>query len=166
MGKCSIISCGPTGGDWDGDGFSIGVNDAEKFGKPVSALVCVNSQFDPGRMKIIRETKAPAGFYSQLNSWDKHPSFICLPAMKKFSNKVEFGKIYHSITSPIVAISLAAVLQFDEIVVYGVDFDNHPIVKGDVMHREIDVYKRFIECVESKYKISVDLRCRIKNLMF
>jgi hypothetical protein len=139
----TVLGCGPSGANWDGKGFCIGVNDCLKFGKPVQALVCVNSNFEPDRFKIIRETVAKEGFYSQLQFWAGHPDFKRIHT-EQFRQKVDVKTIYHSKTSPFIAISLAANMGHKEIVLYGVDFDNHPIVKGEVLAQEVDNYIKFI----------------------
>ena len=144
----NIIACGPTGSTWDGTGGSIGVNDCERFGNKVAALVVVNSDFELPRLQIIKNTIAPAGFYSQLTYWANQPNYKPLPRMKRFTgreNKTESGWIYSSRTSPFIAMSLAAYLGHHEITLYGVDFEAHPIVTGDRLHREVEQYKRLID---------------------
>lgn len=144
----NIIALGPTGANWDGSGGSIGVNDCEKFGHKVASLVVVNSDFELPRLQIIKNTIAPAGFYSQLTYWFNQPNYKPLPPMKRFTgreNKQEAGWVYSSRTSPFIAISLAAYLGHNEIVLYGVDFEAHPIVNGDRLAREVDAYKKLID---------------------
>lgn len=150
----SVVACGPTGSLWDGSGPSIGVNDAEKFGRPVGALIVVNSDFELPRLQIIKKTLAPAGFYSQLNYWSSQPNFRYLPPMKRFNGREnlcdDFKYVYSSRTSPFVAISLAALWGHKEIVLYGVDFENHPVVNGDRLSREVDAYKRLCTRLEKR----------------
>ena len=138
-----VLGCGPSGASWDGKGYCIGVNDCLKFGKPVNALVCVNSTFEPERMKIIRETVAKDGFYSQLQHWAGHPDFVRIHT-EPFRLTFDPNTIYHSKTSPFIAISIAAKQGHKEIVLYGVDFDNHPVVKDHVLANEVETYLRFI----------------------
>jgi len=133
---------------WNGEGGSIGVNDCEKFGNKVASLVVVNSDFELPRLQVIKNTVAPAGFYSQLTYWYNQPNYKPLPPMKRFTgreNKLETGWIYSSRTSPFIAITLAALWGHKEIVLYGVDFENHPIVRDDRLMREVDQYKRLSE---------------------
>lgn len=144
----SIVACGPTGSTWNGLGDSMGVNDCEKFGKKVNSVVVVNSDFELPRLQIIKNTLAPNGFYSQLTYWFNQPNYKPLPPMKRFTgreNKMEVGWIYSSRTSPFIAISLAAYLGHKEIVLYGVDFDNHPIVTGERLAREVEAHKRIVD---------------------
>ncbi len=149
----SVISCGPSGALWNGVGPSIGVNDCEKFGKPVDALVVVNGIFEPERMTIIQRHNGI--LYSSLQFWSNHPHFKPIET-RKFKRGIQAGVIFHSITSPLIAISLAHVQGHREIVLYGVDFDSHPIVKGDVLSGEVDTYMRFIRELE-KLGVSVHL---------
>ncbi len=145
-----IIASGPSGAMWDGTGYSIGVNDCEKFGKPVNRLIVVNSDFEPEREVFIRKSRAPDGFFSQLPCWESHPNFKDIGIMKAFTNRVEKGKLYHSTTSPFIAMSMAFNMGASEIVLYGVDFIGHPIVKEDSLLREVDTYLRFIECLQNQ----------------
>lgn len=144
----NIVACGITGSTWNGEGGSIGVNDCERFGHKVASLVVVNSDFELPRLQIIKNTIAPAGFYSQLTYWFNQPNYKPLPPMKRFTgreNKTETGWVYSSRTSPFIAISLAAFLGHQEIVLYGVDFDAHPIVTGERLAREVTAYKKLID---------------------
>lgn len=129
------------------------MNDCEKFGKKVAALVVVNSSFELEREQIIKNTIAPAGFYSQLTYWADHPNYKVLPPMKEFhgrENRLEVGWLYSSRSSPFIAISLAAYLGHNNITLYGVDFEKHPILKDDRLDREVDAYKRFIEWLHNR----------------
>ncbi len=147
----TVLGCGPSGADWDGKGFCIGVNDCLKFGKPVSALVCVNWKFEVPREKIIRETVAPEGFYSQSDYWCHQPYFKQIHTdYFKVYKPYDLKKIYHSRTSPFIAISLAAYLGHKEIVIYGVDFDDHPIIKDDALEFEISQYLNLIRFLEKE----------------
>lgn len=144
----NIVACGITGSTWNGEGGSIGVNDCERFGNKVASLVVVNSDFELPRLQIIKNTIAPAGFYSQLTYWFNQPNYKPLPPMKRFTgreNKQEAGWVYTSRTSPFIAISLAAHLGHSEIVLYGVDFEAHPVVNGERLAREVENYKKLID---------------------
>lgn len=150
MQRVNIISCGPSGANWDGKGDSIGVNDCEKFGKKVQALVVVNSRFEPERERIILNTIAPYGFYSQLLYWHGHPNFKHLPKMTAYTSrrKIDLHTLYSARTSPFVAISLAAMVGYTEIVLHGVDFEKHPIVKDHVLKNEIFLYEHYAKSLE------------------
>ncbi len=149
--KCSIIGCGETGALWDGSGYSIGVNDCWKFGKPTDCLVVVNSlSEDPARQQMVISSRPKDGFFTNLNRWAKHPNYRQM-VLRSYSGGavVTFpdsdpARCYHSTTSPFIAISLAANKGFKEIVLYGVDFVSHKVVKDKLLEREIKMYVKFI----------------------
>lgn len=141
----SIVACGPSGALWPGTGPSIGVNDYLKWGKQADSVIVVNSNFSHERMSLIRQHKGI--FYSTLKFWAKEAHYKPIQT-RKFSRSVETGVIYHSITSPFIAISLAFVQGHREIVLYGVDFVDHPIVKDYTLRREVEQYLRLIGLLE------------------
>ena len=127
----NIIGCGETGSYWDGHGLSIGVNDCEKNGKGVAALILINhpNRFPGERINTIKASKAK--IYTDTicaNSWKKHFSQPIVLNLHRwaggFSEKRK-DRVYHSNTSPFVAMSLAFVMGATELVLWGVDFQNH-----------------------------------------
>ena len=144
-----VLGCGPSGADWNGDGYCIGVNDCFKFGRHPDRLIVINSNFEFERRQIIEATKPKDGLWSHLTYWSRRPDYRPL-ATQQFRHHYQPGIIYHSKTSPFVALSMAATLGAAEIVMYGVDFDNHPIVKDYVLEEEKNTYLRFIKFLESK----------------
>lgn len=143
----SILGCGPSAEFWDGSGPSIGVNDCWKF-KPTDELVVVNNSFDPERMAIIRNSK-PKAFYTTKETngfWAAMPNYRLIET-RKFHRYVVLGQNYHSISSPLIAISIVVNQGHKEIVLYGVDFQNHAIVNGDILDREVGAYLRFFEAI-------------------
>ncbi len=148
--QIAVVSCGPSGANWDGKGYSIGVNDCEKFGKPVNRLIVVNDNFEPSREVFIRKSRAPDGFFSQLDYWKDHPNYKDIGVMKHFNNRIDPGVLYHATTSPFIAMSMAFNIGAKEIVLWGVDFIAHPIKYGDSLEREVDTYMRFIEALRNR----------------
>jgi hypothetical protein len=137
--RANIIALGNTGRLWDGSGFSIGVNDAWKFGKPTDAIVCVNVFLDnPERQRIVRESRPPAGFYSSnTRMWVSHPNYIPMLNLKRFEGKYVKGELYYRHTSTFIAITLAVKLGYTEIVLYGHELTNHKHVKSRILEGEI-----------------------------
>lgn len=136
--RASIIGCGETGSTWNGEGFSIGVNDCLKFGKPVNALVCVNIlNSEPNRHDIVKNTNTTHGFYSSnTRFWAYRPDYIKMD-MRQWQGLYIPGKIYWSHTSTFIAITLAAQMGFTEIVLYGCDLVNHKFVKNRILENEV-----------------------------
>jgi hypothetical protein len=120
---------------------TIGVNDIWQYVK-TQTVVCVDypNKFNPTRLAAIKESN-PAKFYSQIDTWKKHlgESFekISIHEPRKAFHE---NKIYHSVTSPFVACSLAYTLGYKNIVLYGVDINTHPKLKSLIA----TIYKDFI----------------------
>jgi hypothetical protein len=139
-----IIGCGETGAFWDGQGESIGVNDCIKFGNPTGSLIVVNSfTRELERQKFIADCRPVNGFYSNLNRWAHHPDYKPLRLKRYTKGGINIKEVYHTATSTFIAISLAASQGFTDIVLYGVDFTNHRVIKGYLLADEVDKYRRY-----------------------
>lgn len=144
---CNIIGLGETSTLWNGEGFSIGVNDCFRH-QPTDALVVVNSfRKEQERYKIINDSRPAQGFYSSLSTWAHHPCYKPLN-LRRFNKGIRSGTIYHAATSPFIAISLAVYLGYTEIVLYGVDFTNHRMVNGYRLKREVEAYLNYAKELE------------------
>lgn len=127
----NIIGCGETAAFWDGSGMSIGVNDCEKTGRNVAALLVINApgNFHGERLETIKASKAK--IYTDTTCghlWKKHfpqPIVLNLHSWAGGFSEKRKDRVYHSKTSPFVAISLAYVMGAKELVLWGVDFQNH-----------------------------------------
>lgn len=149
----TVIASGQSAERWIRRGTVIGVNDCEKWGKPVDILILVNA---PGKFKerlnIIKKSKAKV-LTNSVNLWKPH-----FPNCQKIERMISFNKlaldrfIYHSQTSPIIAISYAVKLGAKEIILYGIDFLSHRVWRlgtksGD---REVNVYLRYFKQLQLK----------------
>lgn len=134
---CHIVACGESGKYWNGKGFSIGVNDCFKFGYQTDILIVVNS-FDkyPDRKKIIQSSIPREKLYA-LGTWSGHPKYEHIRYMNAWKGKLDKGKLYKSKTSPFIAVTMAFGLGYDKIVLWGVDFISHPVVKGQRLNEEV-----------------------------
>lgn len=139
--KCSIIACGETAKEWDRQGYSIGVNDCWKY-HPTNVLVVINSfsgRADKERLKIIEQSK-PTFFLSH-TKW-KRPDFRFINILT-FTGRIEPGQFYHNNgSSPFVATTVAVAMGFKDIILYGVDMVDHPIIKDSYLEREVDSWRR------------------------
>lgn len=137
---CNIVACGPSGKYWDGKGYSIGVNDCRKWGHEVDILLIVNSLDKyPERKKIVQDSR-PREKLLGLGMWNGHPKYEPVPYMNKWRGTLEHGKIYKSSSSPFIAATIAYNLGYDKIVLWGVDMNDHPIIKGPRLASEIGVF--------------------------
>lgn len=126
MKSINIIGCGPSAKGWDGKGESLGVNDCEKSGHQVEKLLCIDwpLKFNPERFEVIHKSKAQ--FFTQLSAWERYKQ-INLIAMNRWRGRLVEKKVNFSSTSPFVAMTLAWTWGYQEIILWGVDFnDNRP----------------------------------------
>lgn len=127
MKSISILGCGESGIEWDGQGDCIGVNDAWKFGKPTKWLLCVQTimqmQKWPERIKTIINSK-PEKFYTHKKEWERlipQTEFLEIHRWKgRLDERIRFSR-----TSPFIAMIMAYHWGYDHIKLFGVDFINH-----------------------------------------
>lgn len=168
MSRITILGCGETGKLWDGEGPSIGVNDCEKFGKRVDYLLIVNAKgkFSPERLRVI-EASRPKMMFSHLKRWEEtFSNFKHIPITQWAGTEIKPKTIYHSKTSPFVAISLAYCLGYSEAVLYGVDFKTHHAFapgKPEFEYERIR-YEKFIAMLEERCGFKVYLGAEGSNL--
>lgn len=140
----SVIGCGQTATNWDGSGYSIGVNDVWRFGLITDRLIVVNSLTKwPDRRSIVLRSTPKDGLYSQISSFSHHPNYKHIGPMQRWRSKLLPGTLYHSSTSPFIGVSMAHNMGFKEIVLYGVDFISHPNVKDNSLVNEMRYYETF-----------------------
>ena len=140
-----IVACGESGRLWPGIGISIGVNDAEKFGKRCTYLANFNhpSKFrnEPDRMKTILAGR-PEKFFTHAASWRHHFTTVELIKTHEYNRRAKKGMYYHKRTTPIVAICIAWAMGATEIVLWGVDMVNHKSYRPGMKYfdRELKAY--------------------------
>jgi hypothetical protein len=142
-----IIGCGDSAKHWSGQGPSIGVNDAGKWGYKLDSLVVCNrpQQFSKERLETIINTKVE-NFYSWRSVWmDWFPQWTKINLVPWYGS-INPKQVYSSNTSPFIAISLAYMLGYDEIVLWGVDMSNHKVFHSHnpETQREADTYMQLI----------------------
>jgi hypothetical protein len=156
----SVIGCGDSAKEWFKTpcDLSIGVNDCLKFGHQVDHLVVINAPAKftakakngyTDRLFTITSSK-PKRFICHNGAWKQwFPSAELVP-LKPFINSIKKGNVYKSKTSPIAAISLAYNAGAEDIILFGVDFLNHPNVKDKLLKSELHEYQRLFWCLEEK----------------
>jgi hypothetical protein len=148
-----IVGTGATSQNWKQHDYSIGVNDAWKFGQPTDALLVCNrpQQFTPNRIEIIINSK-PKDFFSHKANWAEW-----FPKWKQINLVTWYGtlnpkQVYNSDTSPFIAISLAYNLGAKEIILWGVDFISHHIYNtGNTdTKNEVERYLQLFEALKER----------------
>lgn len=156
----SIVGCGPSAKDWHKVpcDLSIGVNDCVKFGHQVEWLVVVNAvnKFTPkakndwtDRLFTIQQSK-PKRFFCHNGAWKQYFPNAELLQLQPFRGSVKKFRIAFSKTSPFVALHLAYQENPTDIILWGVDFLNHPNVKDKLLKTELSEYKRLFDALEGK----------------
>lgn len=162
---CNIIGCGETAKYWDGSGDSIGVNDCWKWGHRTDYLMVLDNpeRFIPDRAETIRNSN-PHHFITYSYGWLKQfyngnvprenlnfKELWCTNGTElihyrfsQWKGHLTKDRIWYANTSPFPAISLAYLLGYTEIVLWGVDFINHAKwrIGFNRMDFEADNYKQ------------------------
>ena len=124
-----VLGLGDSLSDYVPDGCStVGVNDIFKH-HPVEYLVCLDKPrvFSRERLEIIKQSN-PVKFYSQIEEWKFMPNFhqIILSSVRHSVEQIDTGKYLQSNNSAFTATHVAYKSGASEIILYGVDFVNHP----------------------------------------
>jgi len=151
----SIVACGASGENWNTipHDYSIGVNDAFKWGHRFNALLICNhmAKFSKERQDIILRTR-PVKLYTHCVSWEpyfKDISWIKLRSWDGILRK-DCTRLTHADTSPIIAMSLAFCMGAKKIILHGCDMVTHHIYSKDNPHtrEEVRKYRGFIEAMK------------------
>lgn len=130
---CHILGLGPSIVNYKPDGnFSIGCNDSFRYAS--SNLLIVVSHLSQERTRIV-ETSRPEKLLSFMPQWSHHPNYEYIGQIHRWRtdrpeiNRLDKGKIYTSNNTPFIACSVAFNLGYKEIVLWGVDFTDHPNIR-------------------------------------
>lgn len=155
----NCIGCGSSAKHWDGSGYSVGVNDASKWGFPLSELILVNrpSKFAPERLDTIMKGTYWTIYSHKPGDWIPNFKNVEHLPLSPFSGRVKRGIVYKSATSPFIAISKAFAMGATEIVIWGVDFTNHGTFKpgSSSLKNELNNYRKLIEGIEGQHGVKV-----------
>jgi len=148
----NVVGLGESAKSWNGEGFSIGVNDAFRF-RPTNYLMVINApnKFNAERLKIITESK-PEKFIAHNYGWQKWFPDMEYIVPVSFTSAMIKDKVYCSRTSPFAAMSYAYNMGAKEIVLWGVDFKTHKYFypgSGD-LRAEMGAYSCFIEALTAR----------------
>jgi hypothetical protein len=149
----AVVGCGNSAKDWHKTpyDYSVGVNDCLKFGQHPNTLILVNApfKFQPtkenghqNRLATIKQTKPREVITNDRGLWSKF--FDCQVEevrMQQFWKPELFkkGNYYYSKTSPFIAINYAYNIGADKIMIWGVDFTDHPNFPRGKRHTEFEL---------------------------
>lgn len=145
----TVVALGNSARNWQPRGLTIGVNEYLMWGRQADVMVIVNAphKFSHQEMTYIQQHRGKMVTNSP-RQWSKYfPGAEPLKHMGAFHLRVSQGRIYHSVTSPMIAISYAMQRGADEVIIWGVDMVDHPKYKAGTKagDHEIAIYKRFFE---------------------
>lgn len=156
--QVTVVACGESARHWIPRGITIGSNDVLKFGRDTDYLILANSpgKFKPERLNIIKKSKAKI-LVTSVNQWKPYfPACERIQKVTTFNKMIMKGYCQTSVTTPIMALSIAIRMGATEIIMWGVDLLNHKsYAKGTKAgDREIDKYKMYFkECERLKIKV-------------
>ncbi len=124
--------------------YVIGVNDAWKFCNPIDELCLINRPRhfqmpalyrECSRLDVIKETKIWkfTTLTTLVREWSEYfpIELIHTVGVTRWRKTVIKDQVYHTDNSPFTAMSLAVNYGYDEIVLWGVDFNNHQWLKAE-----------------------------------
>lgn len=132
-----VLGCGPSGETYKANGDRcIAVNDAYKFGEQFSDLLLINAplQFTLARLDTIRRTPA-ARFvilHTLVNVWKQYDiiaSEAIEPQLMPGPHALKTDKLYFTNNSTFTAMTYAVTQGAKNVVLHGVDFDNHRFLR-------------------------------------
>lgn len=133
---CHILGLGPSIHDYKPDGnFSIGCNDSFRY-HPSNYLICV-SRLSPERTRVVMDSR-PEKLLAYTGPFVNHPAYQyiahSLPTWRMDrENRLDQGIIWSSNNTPFIACVVAHNLGYKEIVMWGVDFIEHPLIKDGAL---------------------------------
>lgn len=132
-----IVALGPSVKNFKPDGnLTIGCNDCFKY-VPTDYLIVV-SILDYERQRIVMNSR-PKKLLSFMPVWVSHPNYEFIGQMHPWRqdrpNRLDKRILYHSNNTPFIQCSLAFNLGYKKIVLWGVDFMDHPILKDEALER-------------------------------
>lgn len=158
--KINVLGLGDTLKHYVNDGsICIGVNDIQRYHN-TDYVVCVDSPdvFKPERLEGIKASKC-IGFYTQLEDWTKLVQNINIIEFNRgrgLVEEIDTNRFCYSNNSPYVACVLAYKLGATEIVLWGVDFNDHPHLNGSARDKSFRDYK---ELQKALNKRGVSISC-------
>lgn len=140
-----VIGCGKTAEGWFNQphDLSIGVQDCGKFGKDPDYLVLIDSlqgfKKEPERVKQIG--RSTSKILASTDTWKSiHRNYERIQ-IRPFGKYLKKGHVYCSKSSPFVALSIAFNMGAKNIVLFGVDMNDHKVFQPGNKLRDYEMRK-------------------------
>lgn len=147
----NVCGLGPSIKEYDGSGISIGVNDVWRHVPTTYLLVVNNLSRWPDRHKYVVESK-PEILWSQIGTYASHPAYRFIGSWQRWSvgTVPKPGTQYSSNNSTFMAAARAKKMGATEIILWGVDFENHKDINGKILERAVSDFVTFAEAVKKQ----------------
>lgn len=142
---CHVLGLGKSIHDFkEYEGYRIGVNDIDRYTYADRVIVVNDFKKLTDRKHYIDSCRPLDGLWSQLNQFRGHPNYMKL-TMQSYNGVFKPNKIYFSKSSPFIALSMAISMGFKEIVIWGVDFVDHPLIKDKLKLIELNNFNHICQ---------------------
>lgn len=146
---CHILALGPSIKHYKPDGnFSIGCNDSFKH-HPSNYLICV-SRLSPERDRIVMDSK-PEKLLAFKPPYISHPAYEYIGQVHRWrpdmGQRLDKGYTYYSNNTPFIACSVAFNLGYRTLVLWGVDFTDHPNINGESLQKTVQDFVTMSEAM-------------------
>jgi hypothetical protein len=124
------------------EAYVIGVNDAGKFSKRIDDLLFINrprhfnepALYNEGaRIDVIKQTnvKRVITLTTLAEEWRNYfPDQVGTITVTRWRKTFQRDQVYHTNNSPFSAMTYAVTQRYEDIVLWGVDFNNHRYLKA------------------------------------
>jgi len=152
--KIDVLGLGETLNHYQNDGSTtIGVNDIQRY-HSTDYVVCVDhtTVFNAERLQGIKNSKC-IGFYTQLEDWNnlvQNVNIIEFNRGRGLIDGLDSDRFCYSNNSPYVACILAYKLGAKKIVLWGVDFNDHPHLNGSAREKSFRDYKELQKALNKR----------------
>jgi hypothetical protein len=121
-----IIGCGSSAQYWNGEGYSLGINDSFKWGYKLDALVISNrpGKFPQERLEVIKRSK-PDRFFSPLNNWKFYFPHWEEIKLRSWDGHLYKKEVVHTDSSASIAMGVARKLGAKQMILWGIDMRDH-----------------------------------------
>lgn len=165
---CHIHGLGPSIKSYKPDGnFSIGCNDS--FRHHPSDYLIVVSRISVERANVIRASRPEKLLCNGMPIWMDHPAYEYIGQLHFWKserpNNINKGMIFASNNTPFIACSLAYNLGYRKIVLWGVDFTDHPLLNGETLNKTVvDFYQLQQEFLKNGASMHLGIKGSILDL--
>lgn len=151
---CHVLGLGESIHDFkEYEGYRIGVNDIYRY-TYCDRVIVVNSFAKlKERGAYIDLCRPVDGLWTHMGIYSTHPCYRKLK-IQHWNGVFSDKKVFSGKSSPFIALTMAVTMGFKEIVLWGVDFKTHSVIKDKTKLVELNNFEQY--CTSAK-KIGVSI---------